>query len=125
MRTRPSDRGATPRPRRGPIAVKSQIHAGGRGKGTSKAAFRRRQTGKTAEDVYQKANRCWAMCCHQQTGPKAGSSGKLIIAAAPHERSFIWRALTGRPHDGGNASTGWQDIEEVAANTPESSTRKR
>jgi succinyl-CoA synthetase beta subunit len=107
------------------IAVKSQIHAGGRGKGTFKSGF---QGGvrlcKTAEDVGETAKAMLGnVLVTRQTGPEGRLVSKLIIAAAPDIQKELYlavlldRALS-RPVV--MASTeGGMDIEEVAARTPE------
>jgi len=107
------------------VAVKSQIHAGGRGKGTFKNGY---QGGvkicPTAEDVYEKAK---AMLGHvlvtKQTGPDGRPVNKLLITLAPNIQKELYLAVlldrsSSRPVM--MASTeGGVDIEEVAAKTPE------
>ena len=45
------------------VAVKSQVHAGGRGKGVFKSGFKGGvKLCTTAVDVKKKPGRCWAMC---------------------------------------------------------------
>src|SRR4051795_2406598 len=68
------------------VVVKSQIHAGGRGKGTFKSGF---QGGvklcKTPDEVYEKANAMLGnVLVTKQTGPEGRLVSKLLIAAAPH-----------------------------------------
>src|ERR1035438_7941123 len=107
------------------IAVKSQIHAGGRGKGTFKSGF---QGGvklcKTAEDVFDKATAMLGnVLVTKQTGPEGRLVSKLIIVAAPDIKKELYLAVlldrsSSRPVL--MASTeGGMDIEEVAARTPE------
>jgi succinyl-CoA synthetase beta subunit len=107
------------------IAVKSQIHAGGRGKGTFKSGF---QGGvklcKTAEDVYEKAKAMLGnVLVTKQTGAEGRLVSKLIIAEAPAIEKELYLAVlldrtSSRPVI--MASTeGGMDIEEVAAKTPE------
>jgi succinyl-CoA synthetase beta subunit len=107
------------------LAVKSQIHAGGRGKGTFKSGF---QGGvklcKTAEDVYEKAKAMLGnVLVTKQTGPEGRLVSKLLIAAAPNIQKELYLAVlldraSSRPVV--MASTeGGMDIEEVAAKTPE------
>src|SRR6267142_2884564 len=107
------------------IAVKSQIHAGGRGKGTFKSGF---QGGvklcKTAEDVHDKAKAMLGnVLVTKQTGPEGRLVSKLLIATAPNIQKELYVAVlldrsTSRPLV--MASTeGGMDIEEVAAKTPE------
>src|SRR4051794_11700431 len=67
------------------VVVKSQIHAGGRGKGTFKSGF---QGGvklcKTADDVFEKAKAMLGnVLVTKQTGPDGRLVSKLLIAAAP------------------------------------------
>lgn len=105
--------------------VKSQIHAGGRGKGTFKSGF---QGGvklcKTAEDVSEKAKAMLGnVLVTKQTGPEGRLVSKLLVAAAPDIKKELYLAVlldraVSRPLV--MASTeGGVDIEEVAAKTPE------
>ncbi len=107
------------------IAVKSQIHAGGRGKGTFKNGF---QGGvklcKTAEDVRVKAQAMLGnVLVTKQTGPEGRLVSKLIIAVAPEIEKELYLAVLldrGSSRPILMASTeGGMDIEEVAAKTPE------
>ena len=106
------------------VVVKSQIHAGGRGKGTFKSGF---QGGvklcKTADEVFEKANAMLGrVLVTKQTGPDGRLVNKLLIAAAPAIKKELYLAVlldraTGRPLM--MVSTeGGVDIEEVAAKTP-------
>jgi succinyl-CoA synthetase beta subunit len=107
------------------IAVKSQIHSGGRGKGTFKSGF---QGGvklcKTAEDVFEKARAMLGnVLVTKQTGPEGRLVNKVLIAAAPEIQKELYLAVlldrsSSRPII--MASTeGGMDIEEVAVRTPE------
>src|ERR1039458_3688910 len=107
------------------IAVKSQIHAGGRGKGTFKSGY---QGGvklcKTAEAVYDKAKAMLGnVLVTKQTGAEGRLVSKLLVAAAPNIQKELYLAVlldrsSSRPVM--MASTeGGMDIEEVAARTPE------
>jgi succinyl-CoA synthetase beta subunit len=107
------------------IAVKSQIHSGGRGKGTFKNGY---QGGvklcKTADDVYEKATAMLGnVLVTKQTGAEGRLVSKLLIGAAPHIQKELYLAVlldrsSSRPII--MASTeGGMDIEEVAAKTPE------
>jgi succinyl-CoA synthetase beta subunit len=107
------------------VVVKSQIHAGGRGKGTFKSGF---QGGvklcKSADDVFEKAKAMLGnVLVTKQTGPSGRLVSKLLIAAAPPIKQEFYLAVlldrgTSRPIV--MASTeGGVDIEEVAARTPE------
>jgi succinyl-CoA synthetase beta subunit len=107
------------------VVVKSQIHAGGRGKGTFKSGF---QGGvklcKTADDVFEKAKAMLGqVLVTKQTGPEGRLVSRLLIGAAPAIKKELYLAVlldraTSRPLI--MASTeGGVDIEEVAAKTPE------
>src|ERR1043165_18110 len=107
------------------VAVKSQSHAGGRGKGTFKSGF---QGGvklwKTADDVFEKAKAMLGnVLVTKQTGAEGRLVSKLLRAAAPHIDKELYLAVlldrsSSRPII--MASTeGGMDIEEVAAKTPE------
>ena len=107
------------------VAVKSQIHSGGRGKGTFKNGF---QGGvklcKTPEDVFDKAKAMLGnVLVTKQTGAEGRLVKKLLIAAAPNIQKELYLAVlldrsTSRPIV--MASTeGGMDIEEVAAKSPE------
>src|SRR5262245_45099124 len=107
------------------IAVKSQIHAGGRGKGTFKSGF---QGGvklcKSADDVFDKAKAMLGnVLVTKQTGPEGRLVSKLLVAQAPNIQKELYLAVLldraiSRPVV--MASTeGGMDIEEVAAKTPE------
>jgi succinyl-CoA synthetase beta subunit len=107
------------------IVVKSQIHAGGRGKGTFKSGF---QGGvKVAASVQEVVGFAEKMLGNvlvtKQTGPEGRQVNRLLIAeAAKIKKEFYLAVLldraTGRPLV--MASTeGGMDIEEVAEKTPE------
>jgi len=112
------------------IVVKSQIHAGGRGKGTFKSGF---QGGvklcKTVADVFEKAKAMLGqVLVTKQTGPEGRLVSKLLVAAAPHIEKELYLAVlldrvTSRPIV--MASTeGGVDIEEVAEKSPEKIVRE-
>src|SRR6185503_16375809 len=107
------------------VVVKSQIHAGGRGKGTFKSGF---QGGvklcKTAEDVFEKAKAMLGqVLVTKQTGSDGRLVSKLLVAAAHDIKKELYLAVlldraTSRPLI--MASTeGGVDIEEVAEKTPD------
>ncbi len=107
------------------VVVKSQIHAGGRGKGTFKSGF---QGGVklcgTAQDVYEKAKAMLGqVLVTKQTGPEGRRVGKLLVAGAPDIKKEFYLAVlldraTSRPLM--MVSTeGGVDIEDVALKTPE------
>src|SRR5207249_3758424 len=107
------------------VVVKSQIHAGGRGKGTFKSGL---QGGvkvcSTAGEVFERAKAMLGQTLvTKQTGPDGRVVGKLLIEAASAIKSEFYvavlldRALS-RPIV--MASTeGGMDIEEGAAKTPQ------
>ncbi len=107
------------------VVVKSQIHAGGRGKGTFKSGF---QGGvklcKSADDVFEKAKAMLGqVLVTKQTGPDGRLVSKLLVAGAPAIKKEFYLAVlldrtTSRPLM--MVSTeGGVDIEEVAEKTPE------
>jgi succinyl-CoA synthetase beta subunit len=107
------------------VVVKSQIHAGGRGKGTFKSGF---QGGvklcKTADDVFEKAKAMLGqILVTKQTGPEGRLVSKLLVAGAPPIKKELYLAVlldraTSRPVI--MVSTeGGVDIEEVAEKAPE------
>jgi len=112
------------------IAVKSQIHAGGRGKGTFKSGY---QGGvklfKTAEEVYESAKAMLGnVLVTKQTGPEGRLVSNLLIAAAPDIKKELYLAVL---LDRSSslpvimASTeGGMDIEQVAAQMPEKIVRE-
>jgi succinyl-CoA synthetase beta subunit len=107
------------------VVVKSQIHAGGRGKGTFKSGF---QGGvkvcASADEAFEKA-KCMLgqTLVTKQTGPDGRVVHKLLVEAASNIRKEFYLAVlldraSSRPVV--MASTeGGMDIEEVAAKTPE------
>jgi succinyl-CoA synthetase beta subunit len=107
------------------VVVKSQIHAGGRGKGTFKSGF---QGGvklcKTAEDAYEKAKAMLGQTLvTKQTGPDGRLVSTLLVAEAPAIKKEFYAAVlldraTSRPLLMVSAEGG-MDIEEVAEKTPE------
>ncbi len=113
------------------VVVKSQIHAGGRGKGTFKNGF---QGGvklcSTADEAYNHARLMLGqVLVTKQTGPDGRRVNRLLVAAAPDIRKELYLAVlldraSGRPVI--MASTeGGMDIEEVAAKTPEKIVREQ
>ena len=107
------------------VVVKSQIHAGGRGKGTFKSGF---QGGvklcKTADDVFEKAKAMLGqVLVTKQPGPEGRLVSKLLVAGAPNIKKELYLAVlldraSSRPIM--MVSTeGGVDIEEVAEKTPE------
>src|SRR3954471_446249 len=107
------------------VVVKSQIHAGGRGKGTFKSGF---QGGvklcKSAEDVFEKAKAMLGnVLVTKQTGPEGRLVSKLLVAGAPHIKKEFYLAVlldraSARPLMMASREGG-VDIEEVAAKHPE------
>jgi len=107
------------------LVVKSQIHAGGRGKGTFKSGF---QGGvklcKTANDAAEKAAAMLGqVLVTKQTGPDGRLVSIVLIAAAPQiKKEFYLAVLLDRAASKPviMASTeGGVDIEEVAEQTPD------
>jgi succinyl-CoA synthetase beta subunit len=107
------------------VVVKSQIHAGGRGKGTFKSGF---QGGvklcKSPDEAFEKARAMLGnVLVTKQTGADGRFVSKLLVAAAPTIKKEFYLAVlldraASRPIV--MASTeGGVDIEEVAAKMPE------
>ncbi|MGZ4961343.1 MAG: ADP-forming succinate--CoA ligase subunit beta [Limisphaerales bacterium] len=105
--------------------VKSQIHAGGRGKGTFKSGFKGGvKLAKSADDIYEYAkNMLGQVLVTKQTGPDGRLVSKVLVAGAPEiKKEFYCAALLDR-----NTSKpiimvsteGGVDIEEVAEKHPE------
>ena len=107
------------------VVVKSQIHAGGRGKGTFKTGFQGgvKVAASVDEAVSHAKNMLGKVLVTKQTGPDGRRVQTLLIASgAKIKREFYLAVLldraVGRPLV--MASTeGGMDIEEVAAKTPE------
>jgi succinyl-CoA synthetase beta subunit len=112
------------------VAVKSQIHAGGRGKGTFKNGFQGGvKIGADAGEVFESAKAMLGnVLVTRQTGPEGRRVGKLLVALAPNIVKELYLAVlldraASRPVV--MASTaGGVDIEEVAAKTPEKIVRE-
>ena len=107
------------------LVVKSQIHAGGRGKGTFKSGFKGGvklcKTAAEAKDLA--AAMLGNVLVTKQTGPDGRLVSTLLVAGAPNIKKELYLAVL---LDRGNsrplimASTeGGVDIEEVAEKTPE------
>ena len=107
------------------LVVKSQIHAGGRGKGTFKSGFKGGvKLCKTADEVYDNAKAMLGnVLVTKQTGPEGRLVRKLLIAAAPKiEKEYYLAVLLDRASSRPVvmvSTEGGMDIEEVAAKTPE------
>ncbi|HXR07112.1 MAG TPA: ATP-grasp domain-containing protein, partial [Candidatus Acidoferrum sp.] len=106
------------------FAIKAQIHAGGRGKGTFKSGF---QGGvklcQTPGEVFDNAKAMLGqVLVTKQTGPDGRLVGKVLVVAAPTIKKELYTAvLLDRPASRPivMASTqGGVDIEEVAAKHP-------
>ncbi|HLH56826.1 MAG TPA: ADP-forming succinate--CoA ligase subunit beta [Verrucomicrobiae bacterium] len=105
--------------------VKSQVHAGGRGKGTFKSGFKGGvKLCKTPQEVFENARGMLGnVLVTKQTGPEGRLVSKVLVAEAPHIQKELYVAALldrtiSRPVV--MASTeGGMDIEEVASKTPE------
>jgi succinyl-CoA synthetase beta subunit len=107
------------------VVVKSQIHAGGRGKGTFKSGFKGGvKLCKTADEVFENARAMLAnVLVTKQTGPDGRLVSKLLVAGAPPIKKEFYLAVlldraSSRPlmmvsREGG------VDIEEVAEKNPD------
>jgi succinyl-CoA synthetase beta subunit len=107
------------------VVVKSQIHAGGRGKGTFKNGFKGGvKLCKTDDEVFDNAKAMLGnVLVTKQTGPEGRPVSKVLVAAAPRIKKELYcavlldRALS-RPIV--MVSTeGGMDIEQVAVDQPE------
>jgi succinyl-CoA synthetase beta subunit len=107
------------------VVVKSQIHAGGRGKGTFKSGF---QGGvklcKTADEVFEKAKAMLGnVLVTKQTGPEGRLVSKLMVAGAPPIKKELYCAVlldrTISKPIVMVSTEGGMDIEEVAEKHPE------
>jgi succinyl-CoA synthetase beta subunit len=107
------------------LVIKSQIHAGGRGKGTFKSGFKGGvKLTKSPSEIYEYAKAMLGqVLVTKQTGPEGREVKKVLVASAPEIEKELYLAVlldraTSRPVV--MASTeGGMDIEEVAARTPE------
>ncbi len=107
------------------VVVKSQVHAGGRGKGTFKNGFKGGvKLCKSAEEVFENVKAMLGnVLVTKQTGPEGRLVSKVLVDPAPPIKKEFYLAVlldraTSRPLV--MASTeGGMDIEEVAAKTPE------
>jgi succinyl-CoA synthetase beta subunit len=107
------------------LVVKSQIHAGGRGKGTFKSGFKGgvKVCSSAAEATEKAAQMLGQVLVTKQTGPEGKLVSKVLVASAPEIKKELYLAVlldraSSRPII--MASTeGGVDIEEVAAKTPE------
>jgi len=112
------------------VVVKSQIHAGGRGKGTFNSGLHGGvKVCSSADEVFERAKAMLGqVLVTQQTGPEGRVVSKLLIEAASIIKKEFYVAVlldraVSRPVV--MASTeGGMDIEEVAARTPEKIVRE-
>jgi succinyl-CoA synthetase beta subunit len=112
------------------VVVKSQIHAGGRGKGTFTSGLQGGvQVCASADEVFARARAMLGQTLvTRQTGPAGRVVRRLLIeAGARIERELYCAVLldraAGRPVVMASAAGG-MDIEEVAARTPEKIVRE-
>ena len=105
--------------------VKSQIHAGGRGKGVFQSGFKGgvKLAGSVEEVATLAGNMLGQVLVTKQTGPEGRRVSTLLVAAAETiKKEFYLAVLLDRANSQPviMASTeGGMDIEEVAAKTPE------
>lgn len=107
------------------IAVKSQIFAGGRGKGTFNTGFKGGvKICATPDEAYENARQMLGnILVTKQTGPEGRLVSTLLVTLAPDIQKEFYLALlldraASRPVMMAS-SEGGVDIEEVAARTPE------
>ncbi len=107
------------------VVVKSQIHAGGRGKGSFKSGFQGGvKLAATCEDALAFAGQMLGqVLVTKQTGSEGRKVGTLLLTAGAHiKKEFYLAVLLDRANSRPliMASTeGGMDIEEVAEKTPE------
>lgn len=107
------------------LAVKAQIHAGGRGKGTFTNGYRGGvKLGTTAVETFEFAKAMLGnVLVTKQTGPSGRLVNKVLVTMAPNIQKELYVAVLLNRALGCPvimASTeGGMDIEEVAAKTPE------
>ena len=107
------------------MVVKSQIHAGGRGKGTFKSGFKGGvKLSSSAEEIGAFAQAMLGqVLVTKQTGPDGKLVSKLLVEAAPKIlKEFYLAVLLDRASSRPImmvSTEGGMDIEEVAARTPE------
>lgn len=106
------------------IAVKSQVHAGGRGKGIFNTGFRGGVTlCRTPEEVHRDAKAMLGnVLVTKQTGPEGRLVSKVLVTLAPDIQKELYVAVlldraVARPVIMASAEGG-VDIEEVAARNP-------
>jgi succinyl-CoA synthetase beta subunit len=107
------------------VAIKSQIQAGGRGKGTFTTGYKGGvKVCRTAEEVREAASAMLGnVLVTKQTGPSGRRVNKVLVVLAPNIRKEFYLATlldrgSGRPLVMASAAGG-MDIEEVAASHPE------
>jgi len=107
------------------VVVKSQTHAGGRGKGTFKSGFKGGvKVCATADEAAQTAGSMLGqVLVTKQTGPEGRLISRVLVEQASNIKSEFYVAVLldrGSSRPLVMASTaGGMDIEEVAAKTPE------
>src|SRR5215467_5376219 len=107
------------------VVVKSQVHSGGRGKGTFKNGFKGGvKLCKTADEVFEMAKAMLGnVLVTKQTGAEGRLVNKVLVSQAPDiEKELYLAVLLDRTNSRPviMASTeGGMDIEEVAEKTPE------
>ena len=107
------------------VVIKSQIHAGGRGKGTFKSGFKGGvKLCKTAAEVLENAKAMLGnVLVTKQTGPEGRLVSKVLVAAAPQIKKELYCAvLLDRTLSLPIimvSTEGGMDIEQVAVEQPE------
>jgi succinyl-CoA synthetase beta subunit len=107
------------------VVVKSQVHSGGRGKGTFKSGFKGGvKLCKSADEAFEMAKAMLGnVLVTKQTGAEGRLVSKLLVASAPDIQKELYLAVL---LDRANSrplimvsTEGGMDIEEVAEKTPE------
>jgi succinyl-CoA synthetase beta subunit len=112
------------------VVVKSQVHSGGRGKGTFKSGFKGGvKLCRSADEVFEMAKAMLGnVLVTKQTGAEGRLVSKLLVADAPDIQKELYLAVL---LDRANSrplimvsTAGGMDIEEVAEKTPEKIVRE-
>jgi len=101
-----------------PVAVKAQVHAGGRGKGGGV------KVAKSLEDAYEAANTILGMSLvTEQTGAAGRTVNKILVEQGVRIKKELYLSFIVNRDDATvtimTSQDGGMDIEEVAAATPE------
>jgi succinyl-CoA synthetase beta subunit len=106
------------------VVIKSQIHAGGRGKGTFRRGFQGGvKVSQSPQEVYRLAESMLGqVLVTQQTGPEGRAVRRMLVEGAPViQKEYYLAVVLDRPSSRPvviASPSGGMNIEEVAATTP-------